>query len=64
MHDDDEDEYEEPTGKVPQNNEGHMSQQEVAEVLGMSRSRVSELEKKALMKFKYYLLKKYKEEDL
>jgi predicted XRE-type DNA-binding protein len=63
MHDD-EDEYEEPKGKVPQNNEGHMSQQEVAEVLGMSRSRVSELEKKALRKFKYYLLKKYKEEDL
>jgi len=65
MHEeDDEDEYEEPTDKVPQNNEGHMSQQEVAEVLGMSRSRVSELEKKALRKFKYYLLKKYKEEDL
>jgi len=66
MHEEDEeDEYEEPTtGKVPQNNEGHMSQQEVAEVLGMSRSRVSELEKKALRKFKYYLLKKYKEEDL
>jgi predicted XRE-type DNA-binding protein len=65
MHEeDDEDEYEEPTDKVPQNNEGHMSQQEVAEVLGMSRSRVSEVEKKALRKFKYYLLKKYKEEDL
>jgi len=62
MHDDDENE--EPTDKVPQNNEGHMSQQEVADVLGMSRSRVSELEKKALRKFKYYLLKKYKEEDL
>ena len=62
MHDDDENE--EPTDKVPQNNEGHMSQQEVADVLGMSRSRVSEVEKKALRKFKYYLLKKYKEEDL
>ena len=62
MHEEDEDE--EPTDKVPQNNEGHMSQQEVAEVLGMSRSRVSEVEKKALRKFKYYLLKKYKEEDL
>jgi predicted XRE-type DNA-binding protein len=61
MHDD---EDEEPTDKVPQNNEGHMSQQEVADVLGMSRSRVSEVEKKALRKFKYYLLKKYKEEDL
>ena len=62
MHDDDEDE--EPTGKVPQNNEGHMSQQEVADVLGMSRSRVSEVEKKALRKFKYFLLRKYKEGDL
>jgi len=64
MHEDDEDEYEEPASKTPQNNEGHMSQQEVAEVLGMSRSRVSEVEKKALRKFKYFLLKKYKEEDL
>jgi len=65
MHEEDEeDEYEEPTDKVPQNNEGHMSQQEVADVLGMSRSRVSELEKKALRKFKYYLLKKYRKEDL
>ena len=64
MHDDDDDEDEEPTGKVPQNNEGHMSQQEVADVLGMSRSRVSEVEKKALRKFKYFLLKKYKEGDL
>jgi predicted XRE-type DNA-binding protein len=62
MHDDDEDE--EPTGKVPQNNEGHMSQQEVADVLGMSRSRVSEVEKKALRKFKYFLLKKHKREDV
>ena len=65
MHEeDDEDEYEEPTGKIPQNNEGHMSQQEVADVLGVSRTRVSELEKKALRKFKYFLLNKYKEEDL
>lgn len=62
MHEEDEDE--EPTGKVPQNNEGHMSQQEVADKLGISRSRVSEVEKKALRKFKYYLLKKYKREDV
>ena len=63
MHEEDE-EDEKPTGKQPQNNEGYMTQQEVAEVLGMSTSRVSEVEKKALRKFKYYLLKKYKEEDL
>lgn len=65
MHEEDEeDEYKEPTGKQPQNNEGHMSQQEVADVLGMSRSRVSEVEKKALRKFKYFLLRKHKKEDL
>ena len=64
MHEEDEEVYEEPKSKVPQNNEGHMSQQEVADVLGMSRTRVSEVEKKALRKFKYFLLKKYKEEDL
>ena len=62
MHDDDEDE--EPTGKQSQNNEGYMTQQEVADELGMSRSRVSEVEKKALRKFKYFLLKKHKKEDV
>ena len=43
----------------PQNNENYMSQQEVADELGLSRSRVSEIESMALRKFKYYLLKKY-----
>lgn len=62
MHEDDEDK--EPTGKQPQNNEGYMTQQEVADELGMSRSRVSEVEKKALRKFKYFLLKKHKKEDV
>jgi predicted XRE-type DNA-binding protein len=53
-----------PKNKSPRNDEGHMSQEEVAEILGMSRSRVSEVEKKALRKFKYFLLKKYKREDI
>ena len=52
------DDYEEYV-LVPQNNEGHMSQQEVADELGLSRSRVSEIESMALRKFKYHLLKKY-----
>ena len=43
----------------PQNNENYMSQQEVADELGISRSRVSEIESMALRKFKYHLLKKY-----
>jgi DNA-directed RNA polymerase sigma subunit (sigma70/sigma32) len=43
----------------PQNNENYMSQQEVADELGLSRSRVSEIESMALRKFKYHLLKKY-----
>jgi DNA-directed RNA polymerase sigma subunit (sigma70/sigma32) len=53
--DDDYDDY------VPesQNNENYMSQQEVADELGLSRSRVSEIESMALRKFKYHLLKKY-----
>jgi predicted XRE-type DNA-binding protein len=48
----------------PQNNEGFMSQTEVALALGLSRNRVSEIEAKALRKFKYYLLKKYLKEDV
>lgn len=52
------DDYEEYV-PATQNNEGHMSQQEVANKLGISRSRVSEIESMALRKFKYHLLKKY-----
>jgi len=50
--------------KLPQNNKGFMSQTEVALALGLSRNRVSEIEAKALRKFKYYLLKKYLKEDV
>jgi DNA-directed RNA polymerase sigma subunit (sigma70/sigma32) len=50
--------------KLPQNNEGFMSQTEVALALGLSRNRVSEIEAKALRKFKYYLLKKYLKKDV
>ena len=49
--------------KLPQNNENHLSQQEVAILLGVSRSRVSEIESRALLKFKTILLRRHKEED-
>ena len=62
MHDDDEDEK--FTGKQPQNNEGFMTQQEVANVLGLSRHTINKVEQKALRKFKYYLLQKHKREDV
>jgi len=52
-----------PKGKLPQNNENHLSQQEVAILLGVSRSRVSEIESRALLKFKTILLRRYKAED-
>ena len=52
------DDYEEYV-PVPQNNEGHMSQQEVANELGLSRSRVSEIENMALRKFQLRLLSRY-----
>ena len=43
----------------PQNNENYMSQQEVADELGISRSRVSEIENMALRKFQRRLLSRY-----
>lgn len=63
----DEEDWDEPLRdrqeKLPQNNENHMSQQEVAILLGVSRSRVSEIESRALLKFKTILLRRYKSED-
>ena len=53
--DDDYDDY----VPVPQNNESFMSQQEVADELGISRSRVSEIESMALRKFQIRLLSRY-----
>jgi predicted XRE-type DNA-binding protein len=53
--DDDYDDY----VPVPQNNESFMSQQEVADELGISRSRVSEIETTALRKFQLRLLSRY-----
>jgi len=62
MHDDDEDDK--PKDKQPQNNEGYMTQQEVANELGLSRHTINKVEQKALRKFKYYLLQKHKREDV
>ena len=53
--DDDYDDY----APEPQNNESYMSQQEVADELGISRSRVSEIESMALRKFQLRLLSRY-----
>ena len=41
-----------------------MTQQEVAEALGLSRSRVSEIETIAIDKFKTRLFRNYTKEDL
>ena len=50
---------------VPQNNNNHMSQHEVAEELGITRSQVDSIEKKAIRKIKHYLKsRKMKKEDL
>jgi len=61
--DEEEEEGWEKLEKLPQNNENHLSQQEVAILLGVSRSRVSEIESRALLKFKTILLRRYKAED-
>jgi DNA-directed RNA polymerase sigma subunit (sigma70/sigma32) len=50
--------------KLPQNNEGYMSQEEVAIALGLSRNRISEIENKALRKLRYHIKWRYKKEDL
>jgi DNA-directed RNA polymerase sigma subunit (sigma70/sigma32) len=50
--------------KLPQNNKGHMSQEEVANALGLSRNRISEIENKALRKLRYHIKWRYKKEDL
>ena len=50
---------------VPQNNDNHMSQNEVAEELGMTRRQVDSIEKMAIRKIKKYLKdNKMKREDL
>jgi len=43
---------------VPQNNNNNMSQHEVAEELGMTRSQVDSIEKMAIRKIKSYLKNK------
>ena len=58
------DDYDFQERKQPQNNEGFMTQQEVAEALGLSRHTINKVEQKALRKFKFHLLKKYLKEDV
>lgn len=41
-----------------------MTQEEVAEVLGVKRQAVNNIEKKALRKLKYMLARKFRKEDL
>jgi len=41
-----------------------MTQEEVAEVLGVKRQAVNNIEKKALRKLKYMLVRKFRKEDL
>ena len=49
--------------KQIQNNNNYMSQHEVAQALGISRSQVDTVEKKALRKLKHLINEKYKKED-
>lgn len=50
---------------VPQNNNNHMSQHEVADELGITRRQVASIETKAIRKIKNYLKKnRIKREDL
>ena len=41
-----------------------MTQEEVAEVLGVKRQAVNNIEKKALRKLKYIITRKFRKEDL
>jgi DNA-directed RNA polymerase sigma subunit (sigma70/sigma32) len=51
------------TERLIQNNNNYMSQLEVAQALGMSRSQVEAVERKALRKLKHLINEKYKKED-
>jgi len=51
------------TERLIQNNNNYMSQLEVAQALGMSRSQVDAVEKKAIRKLKHLINEKYKKED-
>ena len=51
------------TERQIQNNNNYMTQHEVAQALGISRSQVDAVEKKALRKLKHLINEKYKKED-
>ena len=58
------DEYYEKERTVQVNSTNYMTQEEVAEVLGMKRQQINSIEKLALRKLKYIIVRKHKREDL
>jgi DNA-directed RNA polymerase sigma subunit (sigma70/sigma32) len=50
--------------KKPYESQRYMTQEEVAIELNLTRSKVDLIERNALRKLKYKVLKKYKKEDL
>jgi DNA-directed RNA polymerase specialized sigma subunit len=65
IDDDDDYEYFHNKGKNVNNTVNNMSQLEVAKAMGITRSQVDSIEKKAIRKIKHYLkTKKFKRGDL
>jgi DNA-binding XRE family transcriptional regulator len=58
------DEYYEKERTIQLNNTNYMTQEEVAEVLGIKRQAVNNIEKNALRKLKYIITRKYTKGDL
>lgn len=58
------DEYYEKERTVQVNSTNYMTQEEVAEALGIKRQAVDNIEKLALRKLKYIIARKYTKEDL
>jgi DNA-binding XRE family transcriptional regulator len=58
------DEYYEKERTVQVNSTNYMTQEEVAEALGIKRQAVNNIEKLALRKLKYIIARKYTKEDL
>jgi len=58
------DEYYEKERTVQVNSTNYMTQEEVAEALGIKRQAVNNIEKLALRKLKYIITRKYTKDDL